>query len=266
VLANRLLGGLEDTNFLTVFNLETNAVSLVGFTIENGDVGNVQGRLFLDDTTLNTSHRVRFGMALDEVDAADDQTIVSQHCQHLATLALVFGGDDDDLVVTTNLLHDGFSLQHFGGERDDLHELLGTQFTSHRPEDTGADRLLLVVQQNSSVAVEADDRAIGTAYAVTGADHDSSHHLAFLHLAARNRFLHGDLDDVADTGITTVRTTKYLDAHNATSTAVVSDVEHGLSLNHIFLRPLVLRLPRHVRRLPPGPRTWSWPADGSHGW
>src|SRR5690606_37452546 len=120
-------------------------------------------------------------MALDQVDPTNDQTVVSENLEHLATLTFVFAGDHDDLVITTNLLHDGFSLQHFGGERDDLHELLSTKFTSHWPEDTGADRLLLVVQQNSSVAIKADDRAIRTTNAVTGADYNISHHLAFLH-------------------------------------------------------------------------------------
>src|SRR5690606_26454961 len=230
--ANRLLGGLEDTNFLAVFNLEANAVSLVGFSVENRNVGNVQRSFFLDDTALNAQHRVRLGVALHQVDPTNDQTVVSEHLEHLATLALVFAGDHDDLVFTTNLLHDGFSLQHFGGERNDLHELLGTKFTSHRPEDAGADRLSLVVQQNSSVTVETNDGTVGTAAAMTGTHDNRGHHLALLHLATRNCFLDRDLDDVADTGVTAVRTAEDLDAHNATSTAVVSDVEHGLSLNH----------------------------------
>src|SRR5690606_29846948 len=230
--ANRLLGGLEDTNFLAVLDLEANAISLVGFAVEDCNVGYVQRRFFLDDTALDAQHRIRLGVALDQVDTRDDHAIVCEHLQHLATLALVLAGDDDDLVVTTNLLHDGFSLQHFGGERDDLHELLGTQFTSHRPEDTGADRLLLVVQQNRGVAVEADDRAIGTTYTITGALGHGGYALALLPLAAVTRFFAGDLDDVGNPGTATVRTTQDLDAHNTTSTAVVSDVEHGLSLNH----------------------------------
>src|SRR5690606_29951398 len=165
--ANRLLGGLEDTNLLAVLNLEANAVSLVGLGVEDGDVGDVHRGFFLDDAALDTSHRVGLGVALDQVDATDDQTVVSEHFQHLATLALVFAGDDDDLVVTTNLLHDAFSLQHFRGERDDLHELLTTKLTSHRPEDTGADRLLLVVQQDGGVTVETNDRAVRTTNAAT---------------------------------------------------------------------------------------------------
>src|SRR3546814_545134 len=120
------------------------------------------------------------------------------------------------------------------GEREDLHELLGTKFTRHRPKDTGADRLLLVVQQNSSIAIEANDGAIGTTNTVTSANHNSGHHLAFLDLATRNRFLDGYFDNVADAGVTTVRTAEHLDTHDATSATVISHIEHGLSLNHII--------------------------------
>src|SRR5574343_781360 len=54
------------------------------------------------------------------------------------------------------------SLQHFGRERNDLHEALATQLTRHRPKNTGADRLELVVQQNSRIAVELHQGTIRT--------------------------------------------------------------------------------------------------------
>src|SRR3546814_231967 len=52
--------------------------------------------------------------------------------------------------------------EHFRCERDDLHELLGTQFTGHGPEDARADRLVLVVEQHRGIAVETDQRTVGT--------------------------------------------------------------------------------------------------------
>src|SRR5690606_9110222 len=93
---------------------------------------------------------------------------------------------------------------------------------------------LLVVQKNSSVAVEANDGTIGTTYAVTGADHYSGHYLALLHFTARNRFLDGHLDDVTDASVAAMRATQHLDAHDAACTTVVGHIEHGLSLNHII--------------------------------
>src|SRR5690606_40623110 len=81
--ANRLLGVLEAKNFLAVFDLEANAVSLVGLRVEDGNVGSVQWRFFLDDTALNARHRVRLGMALHQVDPTNDQTVVSENLEHL---------------------------------------------------------------------------------------------------------------------------------------------------------------------------------------
>src|SRR3546814_7666021 len=44
------------------------------------------------------------------------------------------------------------SLQHFGGQRHDLHEALGTQFARNGSEDAGADGLQLGVEQHGGVA------------------------------------------------------------------------------------------------------------------
>ena len=46
------------------------------------------------------------------------------------------------------------------------------QLAHDRPEDTGADRLALVVDEDGGVAVEADHRAVGTAHGVRGAHDD----------------------------------------------------------------------------------------------
>src|SRR3546814_21174322 len=50
--------------------------------------------------------------------------------------------------------------QHFRRERDNLHELLGTQLTGHWPENTCADRLLLVAEKHRGVAIDANQRTI----------------------------------------------------------------------------------------------------------
>src|SRR5512133_2990827 len=60
--------------------------------------------------------------------------------------------------------------EHFGRERDDLHELRRAQFACDRSEDTGADRLHLVREQHGGVAVEADQRTVRAAHAEGGAD------------------------------------------------------------------------------------------------
>src|SRR6266851_2941949 len=87
--------------------------------------------------------------------------------------------------------------QHFGCERNDLHELHIPQLARHRPEDARADGLELVGQQDGGVGVEADQRPVGAAHAALGAHYDGVIHFALLDFAARDGVLDADLDDIA---------------------------------------------------------------------
>ena len=53
-----------------------------------------------------------------------------------------------------------WSLQHLRRERDNFHEALAAQFAGHRAEDTRADRLILLVDQDDGIAVETDFFAV----------------------------------------------------------------------------------------------------------
>jgi len=79
-------------------------------------------------------------MFLDAINALNQQMIIVKDLEHNTALAFVFSGQDDHLITSSNTCHDS-PLQNLGRQRDDLHELLGTQLTGNRPEDTGADRL-----------------------------------------------------------------------------------------------------------------------------
>src|SRR5690606_8012700 len=70
--------------------------------------------------------------------------------------------------------------EHFRRERDDLHELLVTQLTGNRPEDAGTDRLELIVEEHSGVAVKLDERTIRTTHAFGGANNHSVVHVTLL--------------------------------------------------------------------------------------
>ena len=59
------------------------------------------------------------------------------------------------------------------------------------------------------------------------------YYITLLHFTARNRFLDGNFDDVADTGVAAVRTTKNLNTHYAARAAVVCDFQHRLHLDHL---------------------------------
>src|SRR5215510_11295499 len=96
-------------------------------------------------------------------------------------------------------------LEHFRSERDDLHEGRRAQLARYRPENARADRLELVRQKHRRVAVEADQRAVGPAQTVARTHDDRVIDLALLDAAARDRVLHRNLDDVADTRVATLR-------------------------------------------------------------
>src|SRR5438045_4019820 len=79
--------------------------------------------------------------------------------------------------------------QHFGRERDDLHELAGAKLARHRSEDARADRLALLVDEDLRVAVEADGAAVGAANFLRRAHDHCLMHIALLDAAARDRLL-----------------------------------------------------------------------------
>src|SRR5690606_433555 len=114
----------------------------------------------------------------------------------------------------------------------DLHELLVTQLTGNRSEDTGTNGRVLIVQKYRRVTVKTDQRPVWTTHTLTGTNYYSLEDLAFLHLAAWDGFLDGHLDDIPNAGVTPVRSAQDLDTHNLTCTAVIRDFKHCLSLNH----------------------------------
>src|SRR3546814_10114232 len=76
------------------------------------------------------------------------------------------------------------------------------------------DRLVLVVWHHRCVAVETNQRPVGTAHALAGAHHVVVVDLARLDLAARDRILDRHLDDVADAGVAALGAAEHLDAHH----------------------------------------------------
>src|SRR3954452_10279474 len=110
--------------------------------------------------------------------------------------------------------------------------LLRAQLADDRTEDTGADRLLVGVDEDGRVRIEADRRPVGAVDVLGGADDDGLVDVAFLHTPARRRFLHRHDDDVADSGEAALRAAQHLDALDSLGAAIVRDVEVGLHLDH----------------------------------
>src|SRR5450755_1907522 len=136
------------------------------------------------------------------------------------------------ITMTVSPLRIFFMLKNFRRQRDDFHELDIAQLARHRPEYSGADRLELVRQQYRRIGVEADQRAVRAPHATLGAHDDRVVYLAFLDLAAWDRILDADLDDIADCGIAPLGAAQHLDAHQALGPAVVGYIEYGSHLNH----------------------------------
>src|SRR5688572_25996549 len=110
--------------------------------------------------------------------------------------------------------------------------LLGAQLADDRAEDTGADRLLVVVDQHGRVRIEADRRSVGTVDVLRGPDDHRLVDVALLDAPARRRLLDRDDDDVAHAREAALGAAQHLDALDALGAAIVGDFEVGLHLDH----------------------------------
>src|SRR5512133_2665036 len=123
-------------------------------------------------------------------------------------------------------------LQHLRGEGDDAHEALLPQLTADGAEDARAARVPAVLDENGSVLVETDVRAVRPAALLGGAHDDGLDDLTLLDVAAGDGVLDGGDDDVTDTGVAPTRPTEHPDAENLLGTRVVGDLESRLLLDH----------------------------------
>src|SRR4029078_6457591 len=124
-----------------------------------------------------------------------------------------------------------------------LREPLGAQVAGDRAEDAGPDRLVVLVDEDSRVGVEADVRPVLARHLFLGAHDDGLRDLALLHLGVRNRLFDRHDDDVADRGVLPLRATEHADAHDLLGTRVIGDVESGCRRNDGVDSPLSLLRP-----------------------
>src|SRR5437763_11306656 len=88
--------------------------------------------------------------------------------------------------------------QHLWGQRNDFHEVLLAQLARDRPEDAGAARVALVVDDHGGVLVEGDQGAVVAAERLLRPHDDRLDDLALLDCALGRGSLDGCRDDVAD--------------------------------------------------------------------
>src|SRR5258708_9955746 len=206
IASDQLLAvALEEADLAAVFeDAQADAVGLLRDRVPDGDVRHVDRHFLGDDAARLILHRVGLGVLLDLVDAVHEHVPVVHDLRHVAALALVTARDDDDVVAFLDLAHFyapailSIRLQHFGGERHDLHEPLVAQLARDRPENARADRLELGREQHGGVGVEADQRAIRAADALARAHDDGVVDLALLPASAGSGVRDRDLDHVAE--------------------------------------------------------------------
>src|SRR5215212_7633597 len=125
-----------------------------------------------------------------------------------------------------------FISEHLRGKRDDLHEPAVAQLPGHRPEDAGAARVVLGVDDHRGVLVEGDVGAVLAPELLLRAHDDRLDDLALLHRPLRGGLLHGRGDHVPDARVAAARAAHHADAQDLAGARVVGDLEAGLVLDH----------------------------------
>src|SRR3569623_461996 len=81
--------------------------------------------------------------------------------------------------------------EHLRGQRNDLHETLVTQLTTHGAEDAGAARIVVRLDQHRGVLIELDVRTVGATALLDGAHDDRLDAIPHLDVAVGDRVLDG---------------------------------------------------------------------------
>src|SRR5690625_66214 len=129
-------------------------------------------------------------------------------------------------------VHGGL-LEHFGRERDDAHEVFSAQFSCDRSENTVANGLSLLVEQNGRVFVKTDVASILTSDGRSGTDDHRLVYIAFFHFTAGGCIFDRYNNDIADTCGRTLGSAEHFNALYCACSGVVGDCQSRLHLNHL---------------------------------
>src|SRR5580692_11444815 len=122
--------------------------------------------------------------------------------------------------------------KHLRCERHNAHEALVAQLAADGPEDAGPARLLLVVDENGSVLIEADVAAVGTTLFLLRPHDDALDDVALLDGGTGDGVLDRGHEHVSDAGVAPARPPEHTDAEHLARAGVVGDPEPGFLLNH----------------------------------
>src|SRR5690348_12027909 len=98
-------GGAEHADLAPVAErLAAHAFTLAGGGVEQHDIGDMDGRLALDDAARLVELRIRLGVALDQVEVLHVDAI-ADHAGDFAALALALARGHDHLVAFFDSVH-----------------------------------------------------------------------------------------------------------------------------------------------------------------
>src|SRR5699024_8894711 len=123
-------------------------------------------------------------------------------------------------------------LDGFGRQRQDLHELLVTKLSGHRPKDTGASGVLVLLDEDGGVLVEANIGTVVAADALLAADDNGLDHIALLHIAVGGSLAHGGDDHVTNVAVLALGTAQHTDALDFLGAGVVGNLQITFLLKH----------------------------------
>src|SRR5207237_10269256 len=113
--------------------------------------------------------------------------------------------------------------EHRRSKADDLHEVLLAQLARDGPEDAGAARVALLVDDHGGVLVECDRGAVVAAERLLRPHDDRAHDLALLDGALRRGRFDGADDDVADARVAALAAAHHAAAEDLAGAGVVGD-------------------------------------------
>src|ERR1700677_3131746 len=104
--------------------------------------------------------------------------------------------------------------EHLRGERDDAHEALVAQLAADGPEDAGPARLLLVINENRGVLVEADVPAVRPPLLLLRPHDDALDDVALLDGGTGDGVLDRGHEHITDAGVAPPRPSEHADAEH----------------------------------------------------
>src|SRR5690606_7192182 len=124
------------------------------------------------------------------------------------------------------------NLKHLRSQGNNPHEILLPQLAGDRSKDAGPPRVLLLVDDDRGVFVEADVRAVRALHRTLGPDHHRLDHVALLDDPAGGRLLHGSYDNITNPGVAPLGAAQHPDAQQALRPGVIGNVQDALLLDH----------------------------------